>query len=803
MPNYEVVSRKPAFSLTRYLTVFFLKARQFKLSAALAAVASFAVLLIFLLIQTGQLTAQQIIARDLGSFSHRVIVPLTMPLQEAAKLDFAEIEKMIISAGADRAVAAADSYQVYFGTDSKDRATLQSFNWNVDKQLENKTLLEGKFPENADEVVVTRQLAERLGGSEVSFGSSEVTFKIVGLYEEVFNPAPYGLLLHSEGWQKFQTLGANEQYDLQLIVYFDTADTDITVYLEKVRAWLQLAGFETPDVEAFYAGVESKSGLSTYQPTLYSEVILLSLIAPLAAGSISGYLVARFVKRIGATMHALGIRNSAVPAIAAALGMSIFGAMIGVFCAVIVGYALRPLLTALQGVQIGEYHDIAVMGVLLLLVSVLGQVFGIASLIKPNLKLIVAKKYLPNGWQMLPALSILCFLLGGAFLASREINIQVLGPFVYAIAVVLLAPYLLRLFLQVKLQHPMAALARLRLQQRLAGQIKTTLSLAVVLTIGFSTLALSHAVNAAFNNQQVPRVPPGSAQLLVLNEATDGDALADQVAGHIGSSPVRLEMLDINSEYRDGAFYALADTAAVEKFLKITLTAAEKDALRHGAVLRLGHLENPEINFGDAGALPAFTPQQSPERYGIYGAGLLLADTAREQGFATSMLSWFYTDMNPEQEKILAELPVALGFNPGWLIQAAPDFEFAESWQAILIGLGTGIIAGFLVLGYANGAARNLRGTNAALLAIGVPRRWYYRLVATEVGAVVLIAIVSAVLGTIVGMLITAITWARDFEMRLPWLPLGSTVGVLVLVTVIAVITAGRKMQLNEREHSE
>lgn len=47
MPNYEVVSRKPAFSLTRYLTVFFLKARQFKLSAALAAVASFAVLLIF------------------------------------------------------------------------------------------------------------------------------------------------------------------------------------------------------------------------------------------------------------------------------------------------------------------------------------------------------------------------------------------------------------------------------------------------------------------------------------------------------------------------------------------------------------------------------------------------------------------------------------------------------------------------------------------------------------------------------------------------------------------------------------
>lgn len=109
-----------------------------------------------------------------------------MPLQEAAKLDFAEIEKMIISAGADRAVAAADSYQVYFGTDSKDRATLQSFNWNVDKQLENKTLLEWKFPENADEVVVTRQLAERLGGSEVSFGSSEVTFKIVGLYEEVF-----------------------------------------------------------------------------------------------------------------------------------------------------------------------------------------------------------------------------------------------------------------------------------------------------------------------------------------------------------------------------------------------------------------------------------------------------------------------------------------------------------------------------------------------------------------------------------------------------------------------------------------
>ncbi|MET9433445.1 ABC transporter permease [Streptomyces sp. NPDC006551] len=424
------------------------------------------------------------------------------------------------------------------------------------------TLQEGRFPEKADEVAATTHFLESSGltiGSTVSARGYDRPYRIVGSYElpnelkaDQVNAlpgaflAPYAKAAESAGltkpehstrylvkasggftWNMVQQINTKGVVVVSRVVLMDPpADSEVPLYQKEDWANYGMgAGAQAAELAA----------LGTVVGLAMLEICLL-------AGPAFAVGARRSRRQLG-LVGANGGDRSHIRAIVLSGGLviGVAAAVVGTVLALILTFALQPLLEEYMGQRFGSFdiRPLELLGIALLAVLT-GLLAAIVPAITSSRQTVLAsltgRRGVRRSSRVLPLIGLAAVLLGGAIalygsVVSDQFIIVAGGSAIAELGVVALTPALVGLFGRTGRWLPLSP--RLALRDAVRNRGRTAPAVAAVLaavagTVAVSTYAASR--EAQDEAEYRARLPYGAVSALVVEEGgRDVPAVRDAV----------------------------------------------------------------------------------------------------------------------------------------------------------------------------------------------------------------------------------------------------------------------------------
>ncbi|MFF8275464.1 FtsX-like permease family protein [Streptomyces lateritius] len=412
------------------------------------------------------------------------------------------------------------------------------------------TLLDGRFPEKADEVAATSHFLETSGlkvGSALSPRGSDTTYRIVGSYElpndlktDQVNAlpgaflAPYAKAVEKAGltapgvsttylvktpggftWNMVQQINTKGVAVTSRAVLLDPpADSEVPLYQKD--GW---ANFET------------SSGAQAAELAALGTVVGLAMLEICLLAGPAFAVGARRSRRQLGLVGANGGSRSHIRAIVLSGGLviGVAAAVTGTVLALILTFALQPLLEDAMGQRFGSF-DIRPLE--LLAIALLAVLTGLLAAIVPAvtssrqtvLASLTGRRGVRRSSRVLPLVGLGALLLGGAIalygsLVSDQFVIVAGGSAIAELGVVAMTPALVGLFGRTGRWLPLSP--RLALRDAVRNRGRTAPAVAAVLaavagTVAVSTYAASDDAQQAA--EYTARLPHGAVSALVVED---------------------------------------------------------------------------------------------------------------------------------------------------------------------------------------------------------------------------------------------------------------------------------------------
>ncbi|MGW0118936.1 FtsX-like permease family protein [Streptomyces sp. NPDC003327] len=412
------------------------------------------------------------------------------------------------------------------------------------------TLLDGRFPEKADEVIATSHFLETSGltvGSTVSARNFDRPYRIVGSYElpDALNTdqvnalpgaflAPYAkavektgipapetsthyLVKHSGGftWNTVQQINTKGVSVLSRAVVLDPpADSEVPLY--QVDYW---------------GSYESSPAADAAEMTVIGTVVGLAMLEICLLAGPAFAVGARRSRRQLGLVGANGGARSHIRAIVLSGGLviGVASAVVGTVLAVVLTLALEPWLEGLMGQRFGAFdvRPLELLGIALLAVLT-GLLAAVVPAVTASRQTVLAsltgRRGIRRSNRVLPLVGLGAVLLGGAIalygsVVSDQFIIVAGGSALAELGVVAMTPALVGLFGRTGRWLPLAP--RLALRDAVRNRGRTAPAVAAVLAAVAGTVAVSTygvSADAQSRAEYTAMLPHGAVSALVMEE---------------------------------------------------------------------------------------------------------------------------------------------------------------------------------------------------------------------------------------------------------------------------------------------
>ncbi|MEU7035511.1 ABC transporter permease [Streptomyces sp. NPDC046237] len=424
------------------------------------------------------------------------------------------------------------------------------------------TLLEGRFPQKADEVAATAHFLETSGlgiGSTVSARGDERTFRIVGSYEipndlkaDQVNALPGAFLApYAKAVEKAGLSGSDisTTYLVKSAGGF-TWDAVQKINTKGVTVASRAVLLDPPakeDVPLYqkegWGDFESSPGAQAAELAALGTIVGLAMLEICLLAGPAFAVGARRSRRQLGLVGANGGDRHHIRAIVLSGGLviGVASAVVGTVLALILTFALRPVLENAMGQRFGSFdiRPLELLGIALIAVLT-GLLAAIVPAVTASRQTVLAsltgRRGVRRSSRVLPLVGLAALLLGGAIalygsVISDQFVIVAGGSAIAELGVVAMTPALVGLFGRTGRWLPLSP--RLALRDAVRNRGRTAPAVAAVLAAVAGTVAVS--TYAASREAQdlagyTPKLPHGAVSALVMEESgRDVPAVRDAV----------------------------------------------------------------------------------------------------------------------------------------------------------------------------------------------------------------------------------------------------------------------------------
>lgn len=783
------------FQFVKYLTVFFLKAKVIRLSALILALTVTFTTLAFAVQQSLQPSKAGTLRAQFGDYEQEITIATPLVLSKLLQADSALDTQL---AGKTQKHATAFNFYHVYSDNNDTRVNIVAADWSDSGVPGDYEIVSGRLPVTAGEAVITENLLEHLKNNEVAYGQGFIKAKVVGVVKNLHSKLSMDILVTKEEIVKNTT---NLSYEILPIYKIVTVGGQP----EQLRQLIKVAFKEHDvlrDAEELSLKVTNRADI-TNRP-IYSETILMLLIAPFAAGIVGGAFTSRFILRVKSTLLQIGINGVKFPALLASLLIALCAVVLGILSGLSLALLMRPFLATLVTGRLGEIHSFHILIGFAILSALLGVLCGNALLLK-NDRLFNFKDYLPNIYQIAPVFSALSIFAAVYLSNSRDLNFKILTPLATGMIVISLAVYLIYFVSKIRPQNILMLLGLKRLTTRIGHTATAVGAIAAAIMLGFSTFTISYAGVKNFNDSVIADSPPDEVRLVLTNElAAHRQEINEKIVEYAGLEKSHLlYFVNITDAAKGNGVYAAESATAIEDVLAVNFNAEQLAALEQGAVVALADNLPQTLEFvidenQQLVELPLITFPVPEVNYRSRDNWFMIVAGAKKHNLTLTEAAIVYPQLNSTQFEKIAAAPKALGFNPGYLFLPSPKIHKTETPQLLALGIAAGALASVFVISYAVVTTRTMRPVLATFRTLGLPRKSLRKMLSAEVAS---IAGLGLALGIIAGIAASySATVLLKGPFYVPWLTLATMITVILIAFIIATLLSAHKISVLERE---
>lgn len=692
--------------------------------------------------------------------------------------------------------------------------------WTNHFHPETYQLVEGRWPDSPEEIVVTDDSALGLDlGSKTSFyGHTEVT--VVGIVDVVHIPSSTSVLsapgLIDRIYKDLQSQG--NQYATPAV------QTDIRwdgPGLSKALPPLATAVAQAQ-------GLDETSALSTLEKsaserheephkpwTWFFETPALWGIAPVLITTFFMGVMAvipnrDLIGRITRQLSFIGISDSFTTLMAALYRSALlaFSVALGTVIGYFFSLALRPSLEKIIGhVLSPSFFPFFFAATIFALSFVFPFLTAACYFVWPLLKKGILWLNTPLGKKIL-FIALMAGSTIASFWALRGISTagdsyDKMTHFIVTLAVVGAVLIAALITWTLKWEPPVLSITlpwrRMRSQNLLSGAVALLANLAVIIPL---TLGISLTTASFYGSlKETGSVPPGSIALGEnhINYGGVPKKVAEEFSEYTGvHNPAEVYITGISTSQGDGIALGVESQKDVERLIGRPLNANESQTWENGGLLAGNNRYEDQktvkvekivdIERSDIREIPVTVMESTPKEYSESYVGFISLKAAQE--FDGEMLApyYIYTDASPEQVDAAKRAPEALDFEPRWVeVFETPEFSGPSREITVLAGAlaATLLVA---VIALARVLSSRLRPYGTALVTLGLGPHILGRTLAITLGYLVLLPLL---LGSVTAIGANAWGWsmlAHGYTIMVPWgwvLMYSAAICAVVLATIM------------------
>ena len=789
------------------LARFYLRATPMRLAGVLVAVASFLVVMLFFALQAFQQSGHQNADQTNGDYDYSLVFPIDEQLGDPTGDYQTGTERALSLSGASEINAGFESFQIPLSDEPGNWVNMRGFDWSQNPFPHMYLLQEGRFPQRSNEVAVTPEVVDMLGGAKELPLAGVIRFHVVGIVENNFNRSEPLALVTGDVWDGVREVPQGQAIQGHRVALWNGGEDPQRVAANLVAEVPQLTKLGDDSQMQIAQSVSDRHKLEQDKTRIYSEVALLGALAPCVAGFIGGVFGTRFIQRIRAIVFRIGLTDAHTPGLRALFLSSIAGVILGISLGVVGGFAMRPLLDHFSNRALGPVSGVGGYGAVIVLSALVGVFIGALKLFRQVGRLRQQGERRLAHMGAYVRLAVLCAAILAGLMTSQhtDLNVRFLAPFFFGGAVVVFAPTILQLIAAVPTHSPPLLLGKRRL---LSGQSKANgilLGFTAILMIGFSTLTVSNSATTSFNDEMAQLLPNDQVAIVASDDEVETSRLQQRFERSTGLnvSPIRVSLAQATGKDISGALTVVPSADDVERFLGTSLSAAEKQQLNNGAMLPMRPTKQDAVTFdrdqGSAVQIRVLQPRDGIETFDIRGVGVMT-----EAGAALHKL-WFvpmhlvYPGLDAEQVDAVRAVADADQSLNGYVLLPEPPDVATEEPQLLLIGGAAGLLSGVLVWFFILQTLKNLRPTLASLASLGVSRRWVLLTALAESLAVIVVGVFTAAVAAGLAVYLSTLSWMTGTQMHVPWVSVTLICVAIAVIFVVALVVGMQNLQAQER----
>lgn len=805
-----VDARLPQNSL--FLAKFFGRAWQFRLLTTLVAATSLLTLLAASITDSLQLSPIQRADSILGNSDSRIQIPGSAILG---------VDETGVDQGLSDAIRAAGGVNVkieYIASGVQDSNNAESS--YILRQLDDPSnesnllqLISGRWPKALGEATVSSLAARSWPvGSTVRFFSSNLTVRVVGIFNNRFAKNSHEFVLANGTWSSLSQIPTDVATRLGIsanrIVYW-SGEAHNSAILDAVKKTVQtydLPGLGAQSASNLY--LESRAEIESTPPAVNLPLQIAMFACPLIGGLLGGLIAGLFLARIRETMWTVGISlpQSRKSANLAILGSSIIGGGLGSLLGTGVGFFVRPVLAMIDNQELGPVTSTPLV-LLVIPASIFGAFLGMF-IARNRVERSDQTQATPIWDRILYRIVIaVVFISGGMFFgtgASEASRVSLAALLIATAVVILIAPVSVQFLGLIAPKSFALRLAFRRFSANQRASNATVSSIAVLLILGFTVAIFVSSSLAYLNDSTEAQVPPG--QIVLTPQSDDSRQVAKiraEVEVKLGlGQPILVYTAGAGSEREDGATRVVPSVEALEQITEVALDATQKALLESGGTLVTKPLKGDLVSFPKTDSFAGVT-LQAGELDGLDASfrnidGFILKKTAQTKGFPLLQPQYVYTGVTVSQSEAVKQVTVDLSLNSAWIqVHRAPD-TWGAPLQISVISLMLSLIASSIILLAAISDSRRLRPTLASLNALGMKPQFSRILLIVGVGSSAAIGVVVALIASVIGVGSAFVLSRTEIPVVLPILSIVIMLATLCFFTTLVAWVAARRLQSME-----
>lgn len=750
--------------------------------------------------QSGAQVADQIVGRSEGVV--QVAGYSTLGAAGNAVAEDQSVQRVLQSAGVDVTRVGWLAAGIRVDLRSNLTATLEQDDWASRPFPNRLKLLKGRWASGPTEVTVSRDLLRTYPvGSQLRLAGGLFSSRVVGVALDVYARTTPTLFLGPGTWEKAQQQSAGEDRNLEWTAsrtFFYEGSVDANSLAD--TATTALRRMQNQQAVAF-----SRGELTTTGAPNYVELVLLSILGPLVGGFLAGVVATRSLSRTRSMLWTIGIskRSSRFPFIVACASVEGIGVTVGLGAGVLIAKLVPMVFDTWLDVEPGRGGTL-IPSILLLIIFSLGGITAASCLFQHKYESTQGVSY-TKARRGRPSRSFAtfvtaCFFAVGGMVTtqgSRDPNSLLLGATLFGVVLVVCAPSILTALLKVDPRSVRLRLVfrRLRLDKTFGTAL---IASAVLLLVALSSMTFINSSIAATNASNRSTVLPGQVQLRASGMPEgDPDETAQRFSEQLELSPPLL-VWDVTNLVADldGSVLAVNSPSAAERFLGHALTRSEREDLLGGAVLRPeidGVVERSFLVGKKSLALRSVPIANAGDATKAWG-GIVLQSGLQGHGATTSVPIYVWTEVPVRKMQSAREVALRIGVRASAVgVYRVPDV-FGIPVGALIIGVGTLLVNGLILMGNSAADIRRLRPTLSGLYSLGASQKWLRSVVLLRSGIAGLAAVAVAVIAAVVGVGIAIAVSGLSFSLALPLPLLACTACAVVGASVLVAMLSSRSL---------